>query len=235
MELNNGTESIVNDIDFICDTNSTSYPLADKVRNVNRWAYMATIAQIDGNSRFQFDDTNLVTLPHFTTTLVDGQGDYTLPSEFIRVERVEVMDSAGNYKRLIPFDHRDIKGGYDDFQETDGLPQYYDSVGNSIILKPAPSSTDVTTAKGLKVHILREIDIFTDSDITQQPGFPEPFHRVVVFGAAYDFLLARGDVDKAREYRQETENLLEKLTRFAGEMGEEHIRIRSAHRTANYL
>lgn len=236
MQYNSGTDAIIADIDFMCDTNSTSYPIEAKTRNANRWAYQAQLAFIDGNSRWQMDDSNLATLPHLTTTIVNGQGDYTLPSEFLRLERVEVKDSAGDYKLLLPLDHRDIKTGYTEFEETDGLPKYYDVVGNSINLFPKPSTTDVTTTEGLRIHILREIDIFTTSDTTQELGFPEPFHRIVSLGASFDYLMSRGDYDKANGYRQEIEVLMEKARNWSAHMqGDEHIRIRPAHRTSSYL
>lgn len=235
MMFNSGTESLVQDIYFLTDTNSTSYPIADLTRNVNRWAYQFQLAMIEGNHRWQVDDANLTTLPHFTTTLVSGQGDYKLDSVFLRIERVEVRDAQGDYKLLKQIDHRDIKGAYTEFEETDGMPQYYDMVGDSVILFPAPSASDVTTAEGLRVHVLREIDIFTTSDDTQELGFPENFHRIVTWGASYDYLVSRGDYDKATTYRNEAEAMLEKLRNFSSSRGDEHIRIRPSHRTVNYL
>jgi hypothetical protein len=166
---------------------------------------------------------------------VAGQGDYTLPSTLLRLERVEIKNSSGDYKRLTPFDQRDIKGSYDEYQETDGEPRYYDLVGNTLILKPAPASADVTTSEGLKVHILREIDIFTVDDTTQELGFSEPFHRIVSMGASFDYLVARGDYNKANAYRQEVEVLLKELSDFTSDAQEEHPRIRPAHSTFNYV
>ena len=235
MQFNSGTESIVSDIYFLTDTSATSYLLSDLTRNVNRWAYSVQMAMIQGNHRWQVDDSNLTTLPHLDTTLVDGQADYTLPSGFIRVERVEVKDSNGDYQKLKLIDHRDIKEGYSEFEETPGMPIYYDLVGNSLILKPTPATASVTLSEGLRAHILREIDIFTVSDDTQELGFPEPFHRIVTYGASYDYLIARGDYDKATSYRNEAEALLESLRNFSSTMGDEHIRIRPSHRTSNYI
>lgn len=236
MQLNSGTNAIIADIDFHCDTNSTSYPLEAKIRNINRWAYAAHVAQIEASHRWQIDDTNLTTLPHLTTTLVDSQKDYTLPSGYLRVERVEIKDSEGDYHVLKPIDQRDIKGGYKDFKEDDGVPQYFDLVGNSLLLFPAPSSNDVTTTEGLRVHILREIDLFTTADTTQEPGFPEPFHRVVVYGACYDYMLGRKDYEAAQSYRNEVDVMIKKMKQFTAQMNNtEHTRIRPGHRTSNYL
>lgn len=235
MMFNSGTESLVQDIYFRTDTNSTSYPIADLTRNVNRWAYKVQLAMIEGNHRWQVDDSNLTTLPHFTTTLVAGQGDYKMDAGFLRIERVEVKNASGDYEVLKQIDHRDIKEGYTEFEETDGMPKYYDLVGDSIILMPAPAAADVTTSEGLRVHVLREIDIFTTSDDTQELGFPENFHTIVTFGAASDYLVARGDYDKARAYREDAEAMLEQLRNFSSSRGDEHIRIRPSHRTVNYL
>lgn len=235
MQFNSGTESLVSEIYFLTDTNSTSYPIADLTRNVNRWAYQGALAMIQGNHRWQYDDSNFTTLPHFTTTLTAGQADYKLDGGFIRVERVEVKNANGDYELLKQIDHRDIKQGYTEFEETDGMPQFYDMVGDSVILMPAPSATDVTTTEGLRVHVLREIDIFTTSDDTQEPGIPEPFHRIITWGASSDYLMARGDFDKGNTYRQSAEAELEKLRNFSSSRSDEHIRIRPSHRTTNYL
>ena len=236
MQLNSGTDAIIADIDFHCDTNSTSYTLEDKIRNINRWAYAAHVAQIEASNRWQIDDTNLTTFPHLTTNLYDSQADYTLPSGYLAVNRVEIKDSDGNWKKLIPIDQSDIKGGYKEFEEDDGVPKYFDLVGGSLVLFPAPATNDVTLSEGLRVHILREIDIFTTSDDEQQPGFPEPFHRIVVYGAVYDYMLGRKDYEAAQSYRNELTQMIENLSKFTAQMnGTEHTRIRPAHRTQNYL
>lgn len=236
MQVNNGNEALIADIDFLCDTSSTSYPTAAKIRNINRWAYRAHVAMIKGSERWQIDDSNLTTLPHLKADLVAGQADYRLPSGYLRLNRVEIMDSNGDYKKLTPIDQGDIKGAYTEFEETDGEPKYYDMVGDTILLKPAPAAADVTTTNGLRIHILREIDIFTTGDTTQEPGFPEPFHRILSFGASYDYLISRGDYEKAQSYRNEAEILMGELQGFSAQMlGDEHIRIRPAHRTQSYL
>ena len=236
MQFNSGTDAIIADIDFLCDTDSNSYPVAAKTRNVNRWAYTAHVAQIEASHRWQIDDSNLATLPHLTTTLIDSQKDYTLPSGYLRVERVEIKDANGDYKVLKPLDHRDIKDGYLTYEETDGEPRYFDLVGNSLLLFPAPATNDVTLVEGLRVHILREIDIFATDDTTQQPSFPEPFHRICVYGAAYDYFLSRKDYEAAQSLRNELSLMIEALSKFTAQMnGTEHIRLRPEHRTVTYL
>ena len=47
---------------------------------------------------WDFDDSNATTLPVATTTLVAAQADYALPSTARKIERVEVLDSDGDYQ-----------------------------------------------------------------------------------------------------------------------------------------
>lgn len=237
MQFNNGTDAVVADIHFLCNTNAVSYPIAAMTRNVNRWAYKAHIAQIKANHRWQIDDYNLTTLPHLTTTLVAEREDYEIPTGFLKINRLEVKDAQGDYQKLIPIDQSDIKGAYTEFEETSGLPKYYDIVGNSLILMPKPAAADITTTEGLRIHILREIDIFTTADTTQEPGFPEAFHRIVVYGACYDFMSRpNGDKEAAQTFRSDAEMLLKDMSEFTAHMqGDEHIRIKSAHKTNTYI
>jgi hypothetical protein len=202
---------------------------------------MVQLAMIEGNHRWQVDDTNLTTLPILYTSIVPSQQDYKLPSGFLRVERVQIRDNQGNRHVLKQIDQRDINGPYyNSTDATEGIPTHYDLIGDSILLFPVPDNanfgpTSMHIVDSLTIHILREIDIFTTADDTQELGFPEPFHRIVTFGAAYDYLISRGDYDKATSYRNEAEALLEKLRNFSTSMGDEHIRIRPSHRTSNYL
>lgn len=218
---------LVEDIDFICGTDSTSYPLKDKARNGNRWLYKAVVRYMKAQSRWQYDDTNQTGLPVATTDLVDSQGDYALPSTILQLEAVEVQDTGGNWSRLAHIDTADISGTISDFEDTAGMPKYYDLKGESIILYPAPSSSSVTTTAGLKIYYTREFDAFASTDTTQQPGIPEPFHRIVSLGASYDWLVVNDTAEKASAIRQEIEQLLSELDSFAGERNkEDRIKIR---------
>lgn len=227
---------LVEDIDFFCNTNSTSYPLKDKARNANRWAYAAVVWILKANRLWEFDDTNQTDLPIATTTLVDSQNDYTLPTNLLKLQRVEVKDASGNYHKLDPIDKSQIKGSVTEFEETDGLPRYYDIVGTSIFLYPAPAAASVTTTAGLKIYYSREIDVFASTDTTQEAGFPEPFHRVISLGAAYDWYIRRGQTQKASSLRSEIEVWKRELISFYESRDEEvKTSLRLKHNTASYI
>ena len=92
--------SIVEDIDFLVKTNSTSFPLAQKLRIINKMNYDITTDILRYQSNWEFDDTNKTDFPIATTTLIDGQQDYSLPPTMVKLLRVEVKDSGGNYQKL---------------------------------------------------------------------------------------------------------------------------------------
>jgi len=179
---------IIEDIDFLVNTNSTSYPTAQKTRNINEWYNRIVGWILEAQDDWQWDDTNQTDLPIGTISLVASQQDYPEPIS-LTITRVECKDSAGNWILLKPLDQKDVSVALGEFFETASTPIYYDKLANSIFLYPAPS---YASTNGLKVYFLREPDYFTASDDTQEPGFSSIFHRLLSLGAAYDYALAKG-------------------------------------------
>jgi len=216
---------IVQDIDFLVfgDTqdHSTEYPLADKVRNVNRW-YQRVISWIfEASDEWEFDDKNNTDYPIATCDLVKDQQDYPLPITLLKIHRVEVCYDGTNWYKAQPFDIGErgralsttkIKS---DFSKSE---PYYDVMYNAIWLYPIP---DQNVSSGLKIWFTREvINPFSASDTDKQPGFDEQFHRILSLGAAYDYCLANGN-PKATILRQEIELMKEELKKFYGEKQED--------------
>lgn len=189
----------------------SSYPLADITRNINN-SYLETVRKIwscaDG---WQYDDSNKTDLPVAYATLVHNQQDYALPTDAQRVERVEIEDNEGNYQKLTQIDIHDIDSqAMSEFQETAGMPLYYDLVGRSIMLYPTPASGYVTLASGIAVYVDREPSLFTTASTTS-PGFASPFHRILSYSAAIDYDL---DPQTKLSYLKEKEKLEQGLTNF---------------------
>lgn len=192
---------ICQEIDALCDSDTTSYPISAKVRRVNQ-ADEEMVGKLIGlNQYWQFDDSNYTSLPIGTTTLVQDQKDYSFDVAFLAIERVEVKDSAGNWHLLKPIDKSQIHYALDEFYPDSGLPEYYDKQGESIFLYPAPSSSQVTLASGLRVYFQRTASLFTASDTTKQPGFASPFHMVLAYRASIPFCMT---------YKKDRVALLEK-------------------------
>jgi hypothetical protein len=209
------------DIDFLCGSDSTSFPLADKARLINRYVYRAVLKQISVNTLWNFVDENTGKQAWSFADLVDGQEDYSLPTNILKLQGVSVLNSAGKYKKLKPFDRKHLSIDPAEYLSTDGLPEYYDVSGNSLLLKPAPSATDTTLTKGLKIFLSKEIDMFVSGDTTQEPPFPQAFHQIFTYGPAYEFLMINGDQTKAAVYKQECESMLLELGSFYSERNEE--------------
>jgi len=226
---------VVQDIHFLCESDATSYPLKDIARNVNRWVYRAVILRIKHNKDWKYDDTNHTTLPTSTAPLVDAQQDYSLPDNLITLERIEVMDSNGDYQLLKKINKVDIQSAIDEYCETDGMPVKYYIEGNSIQLFPAPATADVTITKGLKLHYSRDIDAIAYDDTTQELAIPEPFHRIGTYGASYDYLIVNGPEERASSVRQELELMMNEFGEYATEKNEQQkTGIRPAHRRRTY-
>lgn len=205
---------IKDDIDFLCGSTSASYPVADKIRNINI-AYQ-DVARIIWESAdgWQYDDSNLTTRPVAIATLVHTQQDYELPSVAQHIERVEVKDSAGDWYKLTPLDIHDVTGSIEEYYEDDDLPKYYDLVGRSLMLYPAPASGSCTLASGLAVYVDRDVNEFdaaVSAHSAKVPGFATQFHRVLSYAAAVDFV----QDDNMRKHLVNEKYRLEKgLTKF---------------------
>lgn len=154
---------------------------------------------LSSDNTWQWDDTNYTTFPIAVTDLVDNQADYSLETTHHKIESVEALDSTGNYYPLYPIDTSDImrKGlSPTEYYEDKGLPQFYDKLGNSLVLYPAPDSAQVTAMDGLKVRFQRSAEYFTTSDTTKEPGFSSIYHILVPLYASFEYAVANDMTNK---------------------------------------
>ena len=191
----------------ISETDTTTFPISQFIRSANARYREAVFWIWQYSSIWEFDDSNYNDLPIATTSLVDGQQDYSIPTDALDVLRVEVLDSDGNYQLIPQIDKSQITSALTEYEETAGLPDSYDLIGGSIFLYPKPGSGYVTLADGLKLYLARDIDAFTTSDTTQEPGFMSSFHEIIAYGSAYDFALANGINDKILILRPEIDRI----------------------------
>ena len=198
---------------LLTGTNDTSLPEADFLLYINN-AYervVQLIMQTDG--RWQWDDTNQSDLPIATATLTSGQQDYTLAVTHLEILRIEAKDTNGNWYQIQPLDQADLKGiALDEFMETDAeVISYYDILGSSIFLYPAPNYTQ---AASLKVYFQRPPVLFSSSDVstgTKAPGFNSLYHGLLPLWAAYEYALANGQNQKLSPYLGEIQRMEDSL------------------------
>lgn len=197
-----GGQGIVQEIDFLVNTDSVKFPIEDKTRIINRW-YERTLGRIlETDGRWQFDDTNYITLPIATTNLVLGQQDYAYDPKHLRVTRMEIQDTSGQWRWLQPIDQNDVRWtSITQLGAQTGTPQWYDKLSNSVFLYPRPN---YNATAGLKVYYERMAELFTITDTTKQPGFANIFHRLLAVGPAYEYATANNlNTNKIKLLRDE--------------------------------
>lgn len=177
----------------LSDSDSTSYTNANLLIYLNA-AYENVVGKlIQSDGRWQFDDTSYSTFPIGTLTLVDNQTDYSFDTTFLNILRVAVLYASDSvYHDVYPVDKRDFSSPLETEFQTKGTPLYYDKDGKSILLYPAPDTTKVTAAAGLKVWFQRTASVWTSSDLTTgtaTPGFASPFHEILAYMTAIPYCL----------------------------------------------
>lgn len=237
MEFSNSVNGngLLQDVDFLCQTTTASYPLVDKVRNINNHYLNVNRLIWETAEGWQYDDSNKTDLPIATTTLVHNQKNYTVPSTAQRIQRVEVKDINGNWKLLSQIDVNDIKDSINEYMDTPGMPIYYDLIADSVFLYPSPSSAFVAGADDMQLYFDRTVTLFTSASTTASPGFSEPFHRILSLGASIDF---EKDDLKLRRMVSEKSDLVEGLKRFYSHRNVERrnsIRPATRSRWSQYL
>lgn len=166
---------------------------------LNNDAYDDVIAEILKNEgTWLWDDFNETTsklpvaMQDLTTTPGSEVSAYALPngasasgsassdaSSFLRLIKVQVKDASGKYQNLLPIDESQSDQPLETVFYNPGMPKYYDQVGTSVILYPAPLAASVTATNGLKITFQRDKVDFVVADTTKQPGFPSIYHMLL--------------------------------------------------------
>ena len=189
-------QDIVSEVKALCDvTDTTSYPIADITRRVNAGLEELVAEIINADGTWEYDDTNWTDLPVGTGTLIEAQESYSFATEYLQITAIKVKDQAGNWQLVKPIDQfADAEGfngiAIEEYFPATGLPRYYDILGDTIRLYPAPTATQVTLSAGLKVHFKRTADLFTTTDTTQEPGLPSPYHILLTYYAAIPYCMS---------------------------------------------
>jgi len=199
-------QGIIQEIDFLVNTDATKFPIEDKTRIINRW-YERTIGRIlETDGRWQWDDTNYTDLPIATTNLTSGQEDYSFAVAHLRVTRMEVKDTNGTWRWLQPIDQNDDRRrSLTELGNQTGVPIWYDKLANSVFLYPKPNYSQTL---GLKAYFQRTADLFVATDTTKEPGFASIFHRLLALGPALEYASANGlNANKIKVLRDEVAQL----------------------------
>ena len=180
--------NIVQKIYGLTKTNSTSYPSANLLIDMNIIQNDITAQIFEADGRWQYDDSNNTDFPIATAALVAGQQDYSLSVGHLFIDRIEVLPNGGTFwYRLFPRDVSDPMWGSDILGLdiiSKAAPMLYDIVGTSIFLYPIPNYSQ---AASLKIYFKRASIDFTDVTSTGTPGFASLFHDLIAYKVAYDY------------------------------------------------
>jgi len=116
-------QGLVQDCDFLVTSDSTSYPLANKAASANRYLDEAISIILKTDGKWQWDDlTNTNESIGIADLTADQQGyqltsaiwsigggaDASLTNTLLVLQGVEIKDSNGNWRALIPLDQKDF-------------------------------------------------------------------------------------------------------------------------------
>lgn len=176
------SQGLVEDARFLVGATSVTYPIADLTRNLNRrWEEAKNYLYLSDGT-WQSGETT------YSLNLVSGTQGYTIPRTHVKINRVEILTSDGQSKRLEFFDKSEVKNSVRDFENVDGEPRYYELIGQTINLYPAPN---YASTNGLTWWYQGVPDYFETSDTTAEPDVIQTVDRYLSVGAALDYAVAK--------------------------------------------
>lgn len=154
---------LVQRLDKLCDTDIISYPLKDKVADLNDALDWYFSVAFDADGQWKFDDINQTSPPIDTQNIVSGTNRYKFSSfteKILNLIKLEVLDSDGNGLILIPETLEDLSGSFEELyldSGNTGTPTHYIKYGDFIYLRPFP---DYSETNGLKAYFNRPASKF---------------------------------------------------------------------------
>lgn len=146
---------------------------------------------------WDFDDTNKSDYPVATTPFIASQRDYTFPSslKILKIKRVDITYDGSTYYQAQQFDSGTFGDSFgnttnEDYNFPTTQPAY-DVKANSLWVYPLATSAQVTAGAEIRIEFFREPTEFTTASTTTEPGFDEPFHRMLSLGASMDYAIIR--------------------------------------------
>ena len=119
------------------------------------------------------------------TTMVVGQKEYALPSDFKRLHRLEIVISGSPPNETLRRLTKITRNQQDEFPTTYGSPVAYFFQGNYLILVQAPDTAQVLRME----YEYLAADLSNDSD---SPDLPSQYHEMIAIMAARDGLIKDG-------------------------------------------
>jgi hypothetical protein len=174
----------------IDETDTTTLPLKTFVRSAN-FGLDRVISLILRAGRKEFDDNNNSgELLDVTENLVSGKAKYAIDVTWLKMGRVRIKDSSGNFVTLQEVDRRDLTDA--ELRADNGDPKKFYNLGNYSYLVPAPN---YDSSGGLERQYQRGASYFAYDATTTVPGFDSDFHILIALYGARDYC-EKNDLEK---------------------------------------
>lgn len=169
---------------------------ADTVLTDATWLSWLNLAYNETQARLvNVQDTTI--LKKTTTTTVAGQGNYTLPTGFVKP--VKLLVGTTEYGRI----------DYDSSADSSLSQKYYiDILNNEYVIISTP------TTSGDTITLFYESEITDLSADTDEPYFPKSYHELLIDGAMHRYHEYEKEMGKAAYYAAKYQNKLVDLERF---------------------
>lgn len=215
-------------LDANVKSNTVSYPIDQKVLDLNLGIDKALNIIFKAGGKWQFDDSNHTDYPIITTDLVKDQRDYSFTVDennnlILDIYKVMVADEDGNYYEIRPVDVQTESGnvGFYDGRDVKGRPIKYDKTGNGIFLDAIP---DYNRTGGLKIYINREASYFTSSDTNKKCGISGLFQSYPVVYASYQYAL-RNSLPSKNDWEKEMVKMEKEMSDWYASRGKDDKRV----------
>lgn len=121
---------------------------------------------IANNKNIHFDDQNHDDQPYGDFNLQNEVATYSLGTDILSFDRLEVKDISGKWHKLSYLDQAKVEEALDEYKKTPGLPTEYTRRGNSFRMFCPPSSSFVTLTGGGRIYYQRLQDEFATADLS---------------------------------------------------------------------
>jgi hypothetical protein len=196
-QFNATTNSLYADALFWSGATSVTFPVdPDFTRSANFALEFLGAIIMKYDSNWEWTDNNSTgELIDATTNLVSGTTKYAINIAWLRIARVRVKDSNGNWVTLDPVDRRQLS---DANLASSGTPWGYYKLGAYIYLVGTPN---YSSTAGLEIQMQKGADVFVVADTSKVPGIVSPFHRLISLMSALDWTEANEMETRAKMLR----------------------------------
>lgn len=189
MQFNSETNGLdlYSDARYLCGidetSDTTSYPIKAFTRNANLAVDRENALILKADGGWKYDDANQTgELLDVTNNITSGTQKIALGVTWLKIAKVRIKDSAGNWITLNPISRKKLTDGQ--LTAPAGTPTGYYILGNYLYFDKAPN---YSSAGGLEVQYQRGGAYFTYTDTTKVPGWAVQFHRLVSLHAALNY------------------------------------------------